>query len=398
MKILSDNSPFFSFPWREGNHFDLIVDGSNFIPQMLETINRSQQCIFLEMYLIESGTVTDRFINAIDKASNRGVQAYLLFDDYGAIGLKQNDRERLNTKNIHLVYYNQLTSHNTLLNLYRIFLQENEHVLHRNHRKLLLVDNKTAFVGGIGLTDEFDPPTDDNKAWRETMLRIQGPVVLDWQTLFIKSWNQHAKTSQQLATTTEHKYRSSQAGLQNGRLAINDIKRYSEILLSLSSQIYNARERIWLSTAYFIPSWRIRRALKRAARSGLDVRLLLPGPVTDHPAVRHISHRLYGRLLKNGVRIFEYQPRFLHSKCALCDNWVSIGSSNYDRWNLRWNLEANQEVHDTMLAHQVKEMFENDFSHSKEFSYQIWQQRSFHQRLLSWFWKQIERFSQKIGR
>ena len=155
---------------------------------------------------------------------------------------------------------------------------------------------------------------------------------------------------------------------------------------------------MWFATAYFVPRWRIRRALKRAAKSGIDVRLLLPGPITDHPAVRYISHRLYGQLMKNGVRIFEYQPRFFHAKSVLCDDWVAIGSSNFDRWNLRWNLEANQEINDEVLARQVKEMFEQDFSNSLEFSYEQWRQRKWFKRLQQWLWKQVEIFSQKIGR
>ncbi len=139
--------------------------------------------------------------------------------------------------------------------------------------------------------------------------------------------------------------------------------------------------------------------MKHAAKSGVDVRLLLPGPITDHPGVRYISHRLYGRLLKNGIRIYEYQPRFFHAKTVLCDDWVTIGSSNFDRWNLRWNLEANQEVIDEVLARQVKQMFEQDFSNSVEYTVENWQQRSSRlSRLLQWFWKKVEIFSQKIGR
>jgi phosphatidylserine/phosphatidylglycerophosphate/cardiolipin synthase-like enzyme len=130
----------------------------------------------------------------------------------------------------------------------------------------------------------------------------------------------------------------------------------------------------------------------------VDVRLLLPGPITDHPGVRYISHRLYGRLMRNGVRIFEYQPRFLHAKSVLCDNWAAIGSSNFDRWNLRWNLEANQEIEDENVANQLKEIFEQDFSNSLEYTYHSWNQTSWHKRLLQWFWKRVEILSQKIGR
>lgn len=394
MKALSKTSRRFRFPWREGNGFDVLVDGSNFLPRMLDAINSARETILLEMYLIESGSVVDRFITALLDAAERDVQAYLLLDDYGAIGLKQRERERLVHKNIHIAYYNRLRSHSTLYNLYRIFMLRQEHSLYRNHRKLLLVDGQTAFVGGTGLVDEFDPPGHPEMQWRETMVSIQGPVVADWQQLFTTSWN---KSTQQTLSLPQLRSVEHSAA-QRGRITVNDIERYSEVLLSLTRHIAHARVRVWFATAYFVPRWRIRRALKRAAKAGVDVRLLLPGPITDHPGVRYISHRLYGRLMKNGVRIFEYQPRFMHAKSVLCDDWVAIGSSNFDRWNLRWNLEANQEIKDEVLATQVKEMFEQDFSNSVEYSYEQWYRRSWFKRLLQWFWKQVEILSQKIGR
>ena len=394
MNGLSNTSRRFHFPWREGNRFEILVDGSNFLPSMLDAIHSARDTILLEMYLIESGAVVDRFIAALLDAAERNVQAYLLLDDYGAIGLKQRDRERLEHRNIHIAYYNRLHSHSTLQNLYRIFLLRQEHVLYRNHRKLLLLDGQTAYVGGTGLVDEFDPPGHPEMQWRETMIRIQGPVVADWQQLFTTTWNQSSAQALSLpdAIPVEH------ADAQRGRITVNDIERYSEVMLSLTRHITHARHRVWFATAYFLPRWRIRRALKRAAKSGVDVRLLLPGPITDHPAVRYISHRLYGRLMKNGVRIFEYQPRFFHAKSVLCDDWVAIGSSNFDRWNLRWNLEANQEIIDEVVARQAKEMFEQDFSNSVEYSYEQWYRRSWFKRLLQWFWKQVEILSQKIGR
>lgn len=394
MNGLTDHSQRFHFPWREGNCFAILADGSIFLPSMLVAINSAQQTILLEMYLIESGSVVDRFITALLIAAERGVHAYLLLDDFGAIGLKQHDRERLVHKNIRIIYFNRLRSHSTLYNLYRIFLLRQEHSLYRNHRKLLLVDGKLAFVGGTGLVDEFDPPGHPESQWRETMVEIKGPVVADWQQLFTATWNK--STGQELTLPPVKSGKCADA--QHGRITVNDIERYSEVLLSLFIQISHAKQRVWFATAYFVPSWRIRRVLKRVARSGIDVRLLLPGPITDHPGVRYISQRLYFRLMKNGVRIFEYQPRFFHVKTVLCDDWVAIGSSNFDRWNLRWNLEANQEIRDKTLAKQVKEMFEQDFSNSIEYTIEKWQQHSWYKRLLQWFWKWVEIFSQKIGR
>jgi phosphatidylserine/phosphatidylglycerophosphate/cardiolipin synthase-like enzyme len=227
------------------------------------------------------------------------------------------------------------------------------------------------------------------------MLRIQGPVVADWQDLFAQSWTrQHNTQPLPLRNDTE----AFTGHTQTGRLTVNAPTRM-EIKRSLLVQLNQAEQRIWIATAYFIPSWKIRRRLRKAARQGVDVRLLLPGKHTDHPAIRHAGRRYYTQLLRNGVRIFEYQPRFVHAKILLCDDWVSIGSSNIDRWNLRWNLEANQEVRDPLLATQVQDLFERDFSDSNEMHYRNWRKRPWYRRWQENFWSLIarwlERFSQR---
>ena len=146
----------------------------------------------------------------------------------------------------------------------------------------------------------------------------------------------------------------------------------------------------------------MRRRLGRAARKGIDVRLLLAGERSDHPWVTHAARRHYSRLLRNGVRIFEYQPRFTHAKIVLCDEWVSIGSSNLDRWNQRWNLDANQGVKDKAFAQSVRAMFMTDFNHSKGIELTTWSQRSFWQHFFEWglgyFVAALERISRYFPR
>jgi len=382
----------YRFPWREDNHFEILVDSTVFFPRMLDAIDASRQTILLEMYLVESGTVADRFIHALLGAAERGVQIHLLLDDFGSQKLGPHDRRQLAHRNIQTVYYNPLTSYSTLYNLYRIVWQHTNRGLYRDHRKLLLVDGKIAFVGGTGINDEVDSPHAPAMRWRETLVEIQGPVLGDWQQLFTESWNKHAKQALTLPTVMP-------ATITNGlpgRVTVNEARHRIGIQRSLLKHIQDARQRIWFATAYFIPTWSIRRKLKRAARSGVDVRLLLPGPVTDHPGVRHASHRYYGRLLKNGIRIYEYTPRFFHAKTVLCDNWVTIGSCNYDRWNLQWNLEANQEIDAPEIAATVTTMFMDDFTHSVEVTSSEWEQRSWHLRALEWFWRRVEVLSMKI--
>ena len=383
----------YKFPWRVDNHFETLVDSTEFFPRMLAAIGVARRFLLLEMYLVESGTVADRFIDALLETAERGVRVYLLFDDYGSVKLNPRDRKRLLHRNIQTVFYNPLPSYSILHNVYRIVWRHINRGLYRNHRKLLLIDGTLAFAGGAGITDAVDVPDTPEMRWRETMIAIQGPVLEDWQQLFTESWNRYAKQSLTLPDVTLTSFDNGPPG----RVTVNERHR-TGIQRSLLKQLKSARQRIWFSTAYFFPSWNIRRKLKRAARAGVDVRLLLPGPVTDHPGARYASHRFYGRLLKNGVRIHEYTPRFLHAKTVLCDDWVTIGSCNYDRWNLLWNLEANQEIQNRDMAAKVAGIFMNDFANSREITPGEWAQRSWRLRILEWFWKQVEFLSLKIRR
>lgn len=372
----------FLYPWREGNAFELLVDGVRFYPRMLEAIERASAYVLLEMYLVESGKVSGRFIEALVRAARRGVQVNVMLDAFGGLGLDAADRARLVDAGVALVIFNPIKAAKRVRNLAR------------DHRKLLLVDGEVAYTGGAGLSDEFDPPEGAAHRWRETMIEIRGPVVADWQRLFARVWGREARRPLDLPLPSP----ASRPDGMDGRVEVTQASVRQEITRSLLKRIGAAEHRVWISTAYFIPSWRIRRALRRAARRGVDVRIVVPGPRTDHPAVRHAGRRFFERLLFAGVRILEYQPRFLHSKTALCDQWVSIGSSNFDRWNLRWNLEANQAVDDPRFAAEVARMLETDFAAAREWRYGDWASRPLFARVREYLWGKVDLLLDNLGR
>ncbi|HID48623.1 MAG TPA: phosphatidylserine/phosphatidylglycerophosphate/cardiolipin synthase family protein [Chromatiales bacterium] len=358
------------FPWRSGCYFTLLVDGPRFFPRMLDAIREASDFICLEMYLMESGKVAGRFITALVAARQRGVRVFVLLDDFGSHALDQADRRRMTNAGIHLQFFNPFRWQ-------RLYAS-----LPRDHRKLLLVDGELAFVGGAGITDEFQHPTRPALSWRETMVQIEGPVVQDWLDLFSRSWQQASGQPCHLPVVVPAARQEDQLG----RVSIAEGRGRQEINRSLIKRSRNAERRIWICTPYFIVSRKLRHTLRRMARAGLDVRVMVPGPISDHPWVRHASRGYYTRLLRQGVRIFEYQPRFLHAKIQLCDNWASIGSSNLDRWNQRWNLDANQEIDDPRFATAIAEMFEADLRHCHEIRYEDWLIRPASQRIREWFW------------
>ncbi|HEY1874109.1 MAG TPA: phospholipase D-like domain-containing protein [Steroidobacteraceae bacterium] len=325
---------------------------------MLAAIDAARESVLLEIYLVESGHIVTRFIAALGAAVRRGARVCVVFDAFGSLGLTRADRRRLIEAGVELRFFNPLEFRKRFGNLLR------------DHRKLLVTDGHTAFVGGAGLTDDF-APGGAHGPWREVMVRIEGPVVADWQRAFARIWR---RTGAQLDLPLP-RAAALPAGAA-GRLSLSEARQRSVLANGVLRRIDGSGERVWIMSAYFVPARRVRAALGRAARRGVDVCLLLPGARTDHPWVRQASRRFYARMLRSGVRIYEYQPQMLHAKAILCDDWVSIGSSNLDRWSLRWNLEANQEVDDTRFAGTVAALFERDFAVSRRISRRHWRQRA----------------------
>ncbi|MCH4868806.1 phosphatidylserine/phosphatidylglycerophosphate/cardiolipin synthase family protein [Pseudomonas sp. TMW22089] len=370
------------FPWRSANQFELLIDGPQFFPRMLAAIDQAQVHVDLELYLVEAGDCAEAIVQALEQAARREVRVRCLFDGYGSLAFTPGLRRRLTDAGVELRFYNRLSWRRGLNNLYR------------DHRKLLLVDHQLAVVGGTGVTDEFWQPGQNTCDWHEVMVAIQGPLVQDWQMLFDRQWR--ANISRKAWKPATHfglprLPRVPDEGQGMGRVAYADAHQHRDILQSLVRGINSAQHRIWLATPYFLPTWSVRRSLRRAANRGVDVRLLLTGPRTDHPSVRYAGHRYYPRLLKSGVQIFEYQPCFLHLKMVLIDDWVSIGSCNFDHWNLRFNLEANLEALDPVLTQAVAASFVTDFAQSMPISLQAWQSRPLWRRVKQRIWGWVDR-------
>ncbi|OEC33838.1 Phosphatidylserine/phosphatidylglycerophosphate/cardiolipin synthase [Pseudomonas cuatrocienegasensis] len=370
------------FPWRRGNRFELLIDGPLFFPRMLAAIDAAQHQVDLEQYLIESGACTTRLVDALCAAAERGVPVRCLFDDFGCQKLLADDRQRLLTAGVVIRWYNPLRWRRGVRNLYR------------DHRKLLVVDGEVGFVGGTGSTDQFWDPAAAVSPWHEVMVAMAGPLVADWQHLFDRQWQAchgrfawRPRPSPGLARLPL----APAVGTGLGRVAYADAQQHRDILQSLVRAIRGAQQRIWLATPYFLPTWKVRRALRKAASRGVEVRLLLSGQHTDNPPVRFAGQRYYPRLLKAGVQIFEYQPRFMHLKMVLIDDWVSVGSCNFDHWNLRFNLDANLEALDPELTAAVAESLHADFAQSEAVTLAQWRARPLWRRVQQRLWGWLDR-------
>ena len=350
------NKKTYQYPWRSDNTFNVLVDGSNYFSSMLNEINQARYSILLEAYLFESGRIATSFINALCAAKKRNVVIHVLLDEYGTKGLNQTDKNKLLNSGIELQLYNPTS-----------FLHFGQS-LKRDHRKLLVIDNKTAFIGGAGFTDEFSP--DEKKDyWHDVMLGIEGTVVADLTDSFNEQWQKkRLKFHSAVETSTPQ--------ADSARVLIASGTEKNEIIRSIIKHIRSSKNRVWLTSPYFISSWKIRRALRFAAKKGVDVRLIFPGPHSDHKWITYGIQRYYQRLLKANVAVYEYQPRFTHAKIILCDDWFTLGSSNLDRWNQFFNLDANIEVYNDNAHKHIIQLFESDFSKSNLVILNEWSSRS----------------------
>lgn len=356
------------FPWRERNRVELLAQGTRYLPAMLEAIDQAHSQVALEFYWFETGRVGNRFIRALSRAAARGVRVMLLVDDYGGSRLDAIDRRRLANAGVHLVRFNPLRMRLGWGNLVR------------DHRKLLLVDDRVAFVGGSGIADVFD----GESGWRENMLRVEGECVADWWRLFRQVWLRGSALACPLPATRP-------AGPVPGRVVAGGGGLWRAIFGAAIGDIRRARERVWLATPYFLPPVKMRRELARARRRGCDVRLLLPDAAhCDVPAVQAAGRRYYDWLLRRRIRVFEFHDRVLHQKMLLADARVTLGSCNFDRWGLRWNLEANQTVESPELAAQAAAVLTEDFAHCHEITQAERERLSLWQRLTERFWGWID--------
>ena len=204
---------------------------------MLESIAQARRYVFFEIYLIESGCVAARFIDALSAASTRGVLVKLLLDDFGALKLNAPDRARLRGAGVDLRFYNPLRLRQFLHNLFR------------DHRKLLIVDGDVAYVSGAGITDDFDSPHNPSLNWRENAVRVCGPVLPDWIELFQRVWERRTETPLDLTPSQE----TTQTDGMLGRVGVNNAVFLQDIKRALHQHVRRARFRVWIATAYFVP-------------------------------------------------------------------------------------------------------------------------------------------------
>lgn len=342
-----------------GNRFALLAGGPAWFGALRDAIRRARHEVLVESYIWADDRVGRAMLAEAGAAARRGVRVRIVVDAFGSLGLGDRPLRAFRAAGGELGFYNPFRWTFRLGRLAR-----------RNHRKLAVIDGATGFIGGFAIRDDWTaaPPAG---RW-DVGARVAGPIVDQFRRVIARDWARCRKPP----LPEPGPGAPRRAGRETLRLLPSAYGRH-HLFRRLRRTLHESRSRAYVCASYFIPSFRMRRALRRAARRGVDVRLLLPTPRTEAVAFRFAGRRHYGSLLRAGVRIFEFQPSFLHAKYAVVDRgWGYVGSSNLDNWSGRFDLEADLETLSRGAVDALARRFLADARRAREILYARWRRRA----------------------
>ena len=366
-----------------GNKVTPLQDGAATYPAMFAAIRQAQDHINLESYIFEDDEIGRQFADLLLEQQGRGVQVNLIYDSVGTFNTPKVFFERLRQGGVEVLEFNPINP----LAAKTPWLINN-----RDHRKLLLVDGRTAFLGGINISSVYSSGSaarratlkapKDTVAWRDTDLQIEGPVVAELQKLFMETWEkQRGKPLAAKAYFPELKPQGQDIVRAIGSTPDDP---YSLMYLTLISAIGNAEKQVYLTNAYFVPDPQLLNALMAAAARGVDVKLILPSH-SDSEVVFQAGRAHYSTLLRAGVKIYERSGALLHSKTALIDGvWSTVGSTNLDWRSFLDNDEINAVVIGREFAGKMQAMFAKDLEASEAIDLESWERRPLLFRFKEW--------------
>lgn len=367
-----------------GNRVDLLIDGKATYDAMFAAIAAAKHHVHLETYIIEADRIGHRVADVLIDCRRRGADVRLIYDGYGSTS-DGRFWERLRAAGVELHRFNPPEPLRNF-NFARYDL--------RDHRKILVVDGRVGFTGGINFYDAYEVPNrpgirsrrdqpfkvpwgqsfSGNVGWRDTHIRIEGPAVPRLQRLFVSHWERLENVSLPAAGLFPPVPESGTADVSFD-VGVGGDDQASDIYFTYLERFRRARRSIWITQAYFVPDDAFLEALVAAAGRGVDVRIIVPS-LTDVVPILFASRHLYGRLLEAGVRIFEYQDAVLHAKTAVVDGrWSTVGSSNLDYLSFIRNHEVNAVVTGRDFAREMERTFLKDLERSREVSLADWKSR-----------------------
>ena len=351
-----------------GNRVDTLLNGDRIFPAMLEAIRSARRTINFETYIYWSGEIGKTFADALAERARAGVKVRILIDWVGSQKMDEALLKEMTDAGAEIHKYHPPRWYNI------------NRLNNRTHRKILVVDGKVGFTGGVGIADEWSGDAQDEKHWRDTHYRVAGPAVAQMQAAFADNW---LKVSGLVLHGDAYFPAIDAGGEQRAQMFMSSLEGGAESMhLMYLFSIAAARKSIDLSMAYFVPDEVASQALVAALERGVRVRIIVPGKSTDVALVRSAGRSTWGPFLQGGAEIYEYQPTMYHSKVLVVDRaWVSVGSTNFDSRSFRLNDEANLNVFDRDFALRQVADFENDLKRSRRVTYEQWAARPWTEKL-----------------
>lgn len=354
-----------------------LKNGDEAFPAMLDAIASAQSCVLVEMYIWQDDVTGNRFREALIDRARSGCAVRVLYDALGSFSLPASFVESMRDAGVEVIEFHPVAPWRPRWGLNQ-----------RDHKKILVVDDRVAFTGGINFSDENLAPEEGGKGWFDWHVAIEGIVVRDLAQTFLHTWIKSGGAPFVTAYRRTDALENTALGVQViSNVRLKDRWRMQRAYLWA---IRNSERRIDIMNAYFIPERNLRAAFAEAVKRGVSVRVILPS-VSDVQAVAHASRHLHKRLIQRGVRIFEWpKEHMMHAKIGVIDEmWSTIGSYNLDHRSLQHNLEVGLVVVDDRLGRQLGEQFENDLRSCTEVTIESLARRSWWQRFLGWFWYQL---------
>jgi cardiolipin synthase A/B len=357
----------------EHTKIDVLSNGKNFYPAELEAIHSARQSIDFEAYIFEKGEIATQIVAALAERARAGVQVNVVADALGSTATPKSFFNELRMAGGRVQWYHPVRWYNW------------PRANNRTHRELLIIDGKTAFLGGAGIADHWWKVIRKDAPWRDTMFRVTGSAVASIQGIFTENWleaSNHILLGQEYFPPAEDA--QGVTAMAIGSSPSEGGSTRARILFQVL--IASAKKNLVITTPYFLPDQSLRKELVRAIQErGVKVQILVPGKHSDHSMTRSSSRGLYGDLLKAGAEIYEYQPAMIHAKIMVVDGlWSVVGSTNLDHRSFGLNDEDNLVVLDKELAARLLSDFQNDLSQSRRVTLQDWEHRPVWERGMEW--------------
>lgn len=354
-------------PVLRGGEVELLQNGDAFYPAMLEAVRSAKDSVHFEVYIFEPDEIGRQFLDAFKERAQAGIEVRVLLDGFGSMKVKKRDREELLKSGVKIERFRPLALRN-LVRFYR-----------RTHRRAIVIDGRVGFVGGAAVSKKWVGNVRNAHQWRDSMTRVTGPLVTGIQSAFASNWLYC--TGEVIAGDRYYPDMRPAKGPCGLSVVSSPSDALQPIRLLLWLSFINARERLWISSSYFIPDARLRDAAVARAREGVDVRVVVPGNHTDAVPVQLAGRSYYEELLSAGIRVFEYQPAMMHAKTVVVDGrWSVVGSANMDERSMELNEENILGVADRQFAAAIEKGFEEDVGRCREVKLEEWRRRPAWQR------------------